>query len=421
MRNDETVSSSVLHRNILSLMVLILTVSFSAFQSSEAQTTKNVTVFEGARLIVGDGSAPIEDSAFIVVDDRLTHIGKRGVIVVPSGATRVNLRGKTVMPTIIDTHKHLSGDREKLIEQLKKLAYFGIGAVLSLGQDVSDEPFKVRDEKIPGAARFYTAGRGITTPEPGRSEVAYWIKSVEEGRSAIQEQAARNVDFIKIWVDDRNGQYQKTSPAQYSAIIDEAHKHGVRVAAHIYSMDDAKGLLRAGLDAFAHGVRDRDIDDETIALFKERPDVVLIPNLPNRGVATDLSWLRGSIPDEELKKLQAGATDNPKVQEFFGIQARNMVRLHKAGVKITQGTDGSVLWEPHVQMEDMVAAGLTPSEVIVASTRNSAELLRLNDSGTLEAGKSADFIVLDANPLEDITNTRRINAVYLRGDKINRD
>ncbi|MGK0297758.1 MAG: imidazolonepropionase-like amidohydrolase [Gammaproteobacteria bacterium] len=421
MRNNETISSPVLHRNILSLVVLFITVSFSAIQTGVAQTSSNVTVFEGARLIVGDGSATIEDSAFIVVDDRLTHIGRRGVVVVPSGATLVNLRGKTVMPTIIDTHKHLSGDREKLIEQLRKLAYFGIGAVLSLGQDVSDQPFKVRDEIIPGAARFYTAGRGITTPEPGRSEVAYWIKSAEEGREAIQEQAARKVDFIKIWVDDRNGQYKKTSQAQYSAIIDEAHKHGIRVAAHIYSMSDAKGLLRAGLDAFAHGIRDRDIDDETVALFKERPHVVLIPNLPNRGVATDMSWLRGSIPDEELNKLQAGATDKPKVQEFFGIQARNMVRLHKAGVKVTQGTDGSVLWEPHVQMEDMVAAGLTPSEVIVAATHNSAELLRLNDAGTMEAGKSADFIVLDANPLEDITNTRRINSVYLRGKIIDRD
>lgn len=399
------------------LTVLFTVLVFAAPLVGTAQT---VTVFEGATLIAGDGSAAIENAAIVVQNDRITAIGRSGQVTVPAGATRVDLKGKTVMPTIIDAHKHLAGERDKLIQQLKTLASYGVGAVLSLGQDVSDDPFKVRGEIIDGAARYFTAGRGITTPEPGRSEVAYWITSVEGGRQAVREQAMRKVDIIKIWVDDRNGQYKKMSPEQYTAIIDEAHKHNTRVAAHIYAMDDAKGLLRAGLDAFAHGIRDKDIDDETVALFKQHPNVVLIPNLPERGVAADMSWLRGWIPDEELTKVQAAAVDDSEAHEFWGIQARNLLKLHKAGVKISFGTDGGVLWEHHLQLEDMVASGMTPAEVITAATKTSAEFLKLTDTGVLAQGKSADFIVLDANPLQDIRNTRKINAVYLRGKKVDR-
>ena len=236
----------------------------------------------------------------------------------------------------------------------------------------------------------------------------------------MQELAARKVDFVKIWVDDRDGKYKKLGPDLYGAIIDEAHKNGLRVTAHIFTLEDAKGLLRAGLDAFAHSVRDRDIDEEGLALFKQRANLVVAPNLPDRGVATDMSWLGDSVPADELKKLQEGATDRPEAQKAFGIQARNLAKIHAAGIKIVLGTDGGVPWSHHVEMADMVAAGMTPSDVIVAATKNSAEFLRLNDAGTVAAGKSADFLVLDANPLDDITNTRKISGVYLRGAAIDR-
>jgi imidazolonepropionase-like amidohydrolase len=340
------------------------------------------TVFEGARLIVGDGQPPIENAAFVVTGDRIVQVGGAGALKVPQGATRVSLTGKTVMPAIVDTHTHLSQTREALTEDLRRRAYYGVSAAMSLGQDAGEMPFEMRAKTLPGHARFFTAGRGITMPEPGRSDVPYWITTADEGRKAIQELASRKVDIVKIWVDDRDGKYKKLTPDLYGPIIEEAHKRGLRVTAHIFSLDDAKGLLRAGIDAFAHGVRDRDIDDDGLALFRKRQNVVVVPNLPDRGVKTDVSWLRDSLSEAAFKKLQAGAIDRPELQAPFGIQARNLAKLSGAGVRIALGTDGNTPWGAHLEMADMVASGMTPMQVIVAATRNSAELLRMNDSGT---------------------------------------
>jgi imidazolonepropionase-like amidohydrolase len=306
-----------------------------------------------------------------------------------------------------------------MILDLKRRAYYGVSAALSMGAD-NIALMPMRAEAIPGAARFFSAGRGITMPEPGRITTPHWITSEAEGRKAVQDVAARKADIVKIWVDNRGGKYKKLTPEIYGAIIDEAHKNKLRVSAHIFDMEDAKGLMRSGLDAFAHGVRDRDIDDETIALFKQRPNLILTPNLPDRGVKTDLSWLRAGMPAAEVDKLEERNADNPKAQAFFGIQARNLAKLNAAGARITLGTDGNRPWGAHQEMEDMVVAGMTPMQVIVAATRNGAQFLRIADAGTLSPGKSADFIVLDANPLDNIVNSRRISAVVLRGAALDR-
>ena len=396
-----------------------LVVACSAPDTESPPAATSVTAFEGARAIVGDGDV-IENATLLVDDTRLVAVGAAADVVVPPGATRVDLTGRTVMPAIIDTHTHLGETREELVENLARKAYWGVGVAMSLGRDVGDFPYQIRDEPIPGAARYRHAGRGITGPEPGRSETPFWITSEEEARAAVRENAALEVDLIKIWVDDRNGQFEKLTPELYAAVIDEAHQHGLRATAHLYTLEDGKGLLRAGIDAFAHSIRDMDVDDEAVALFKERPEVVLVPNLPGRGVAEDMSWLGETLPLDQVEAIQARTIDNPSAQEAFGIQARNLARLHAEGVRIAFGTDGGAGWSQHAEMADMVAAGLTPADVIVAATRNSADLLGVTDAGTLEADKSADFIVLEANPLDDITSTRRIVDVYLRGVAVDR-
>lgn len=379
-----------------------------------------VVAYEGARIITGDGSV-VEAGVFVVEDGRFTGVGAAGDIEVPDGAQRVDLSGKTVMPAIVNAHLHLASEREERIEQLRHMAYYGAGGVVSLGTESGTIGLEMREETIPDAARAKTAGRGITTPEPGRSDAPYWIETEEEARAAVRELAEQEVDIVKIWVDDRGGRYEQLPPELYRAIIDEAHGHGLMVTAHVFYLEDAKELLRAGVDVFAHGVRDLDADDELMALWAERPEVVLVPNLPGPGVALDLSWLGGTVPGDQLAEMQTASVDNPAAQASFGIQARNLARFAAAGIKISFGTDGNAAWAPHQEMEDMVRSGMTPGDVIVAATKTSAELMSWDDLGEMAVGKSADFIVLDANPLDDITNTRRIDAVYLRGTMVDRE
>ena len=410
------VKANILRWTVCTALALPATFTISGAQQQPAVTV----IYDGARLIVGDGKV-IESSSFVVEGGRITQVGARGQTKVPAGASRVDLTGKTVMPAIVDAHTHMPTERQALAELLQRKAYFGVAAVMSMGQDNNDVAFQVRDTPIPGAARLRTAGRGITAPEPGRTEAPYWVTTEAEARKAVQELAAKKVDMVKIWVDDRDGKYKKLTPELYGAIIDEAHKNKLRVTAHIYTLDDAKGLLRAGLDGFAHTVRDKDIDDEFVGLVKKQKNLFYVPNLPDSGAKTDLSWLSDSVGAAELKKLQDGAsTDRPEVQKLFGIQARNLARMQKEGAFIAMGTDGGVPWAHHLEMADMVAAGLTPSQVITTATSNAARLLRLDDLGTIAPGKSADFIVLDANPLDDITNTRKISAVYMRGTAVDR-
>jgi imidazolonepropionase-like amidohydrolase len=391
-----------------------------AGSSVPATGQAQVTAFEGARIIVGDGSQVIEKGTIVVNGTTIQAVGAN--VQVPAGAQRVNLAGKTVMPMILDTHIHAPATREQMIRDLKRRAYWGVGAAMSMGTDTTDVVFKVRDEtrNMPGTARLLTAGRGVTGIEKGREPAAYWVGTVAEARKVVQENAAKRPDIIKIWVDDRDNTVPKLTPELYGAIIDEAHKAKIRVTAHIFDLEDGKGLLKANVDAFAHSVRDRDVDQEFLNMMKQRPNVTVNPNLPSPGKMWDIAWLQGKIPADEYAGVQKANVNDPKQADMYGIQARNLKKLSDQGARIVLGTDGNIPWAPHQEMEAMAMAGMTPMQVIVASTGRAAEFLRFTDTGTLQTGKSADLLVLDANPLDNITNTRRINAVYYRGQMVNR-
>ncbi len=402
-----------------------------------------VVLFEGARLITGDGRPAIENSAFIVDGARITQVGTRGSLRKPENAAVVDLNGRTVMPAIVDAHSHLgytdarTGDtssahytRENLLDHLRRYAYFGIAATLSMGLDRGELPYELRAMPVDGTALFRTAGRGIAMPNAGPNalywrDAPYGITTEAEGRQAVRELAAKKVDVVKIWVDDRNKTVTPLPPSLYRPIIEEAHKLGLRVIAHVYYLADAKELLRAGIDGFAHGIRDLEVDDEIMGLFKARPQVFVIPNLPDTPpFGTDLVWLSETLPPSQIEALKRAAATSLGRPRLFDVQARSLKKLNAAGVRIAFGTDAGIGapygWSAHAEMADMVAAGMTPMQVIVAATRTSAEILKLDQLGTIAAGKSADFIVLNANPLDDIMNTRRIADVYLRGRHIDR-
>ena len=243
-----------------------------------ASSQSGAVLYEGGRLIAGDGSAAIERSAFIVQNGTFLRVGRQGELEPPPGATRVDLAGKTVMPAMIDVHTHLgyrrgatfraeNFTRENLVDQLNRFASFGIAAVASAGTDRGDLTFRLRDEPDRGVL-VRTAWRGLAPPDAGPAppmrDAAYGVSSDEEARKDVRELAARRVDFVKIWVDDRNGTVPKLSPALYRTIIDEAHTHNLRAFAHIATLADAKDLLRSGIDGFLHPVRDQEVDEELL-------------------------------------------------------------------------------------------------------------------------------------------------------------
>jgi imidazolonepropionase-like amidohydrolase len=268
----------------------------------------------------------------------------------------------------------------------------------------------------------------------------YRPSTPEEARAAVRETASHHADLIKIWVDDIRGTMPKMRPEIYSAVIEEAHRQHLRVAAHIYYLADAVALVKLGVDVIAHSIRDKEVDSGLMRAMKDK-SVYYIPTLELDEsfylYADHPEWLNdaflaGALNPDLRAMLSSRAwrdkvlsdPNTKKDREAFEIALRNLRTLHAGGVNIGMGTDSGATplrlqgFAEHLELELMTRAGLSPMDVLVSATRNSATICGVTDRGTLEPGKVADFLVLDANPLGDIRNSRRIAAVWHNGRKI---
>jgi imidazolonepropionase-like amidohydrolase len=433
------------------LMVLALMTCADASAQQPIVLT-NVTIIDGT------GRPAQRNRTVVIQGDRIQSIGA-GHEHTPLSAKVIDLQGQTIMPLIINAHGHLGLTQgttqsaanqtdENLRHQLLRYQEYGVGAVLSMGTD-GKRFAEIRKESRRGAlpgAEVYTAGigfgakNGVPPATMGFTEV-FRPETPAEARSEVAQQVSQEPDFIKIWVDDFWGQYPKMPPEIFGAIIDEAHKNRLRVAAHVYHLEDARLLVADGVDVLAHSIRDADIDNALIAEMKKH-NVAYIPTLslddfafaygdspkwvddPFFTAALDPGVLQMITSPEYKAKVQSNKVT---VQEQAALpQAmHNLKKIYDAGILVTLGTDSGATpiriqgFAEHMELALMVQAGLTPIQAITVATLNAAKLLHIEDQyGTLTAGEKANFIVLEKDPSQDIHNTQTIRAVWKDGNKI---
>jgi imidazolonepropionase-like amidohydrolase len=417
----------------------IFSLVFMAGCKTAERIPSSYTAFTGATIIDGSGAAPIDDGTLIIQGGRVVAVGPSEAVNVPDRARIVDLSGKTIIPGLINAHGHVGNtkgiegghySRENVIDNLQIYARYGITTVISLGDDqAAAVPLRqVNDTTASGRARLFIAGAVITGNTP------------EEAFEIIDSNHHMGVDFMKIRVDDNLGTGKKMSEKVYRAVIHRSHELGYRIATHMYYLEDARKLLQAGSDMIAHSVRDLPVDDAFIHLIKKR-NVPYCATL-TREVST---FVYGDTAEffadpfftreydeatiEPLKdpgrQLQVKNNRNGRIYHQQLPQAMaNLKTLSDHGVPIVFGTDSGVPtrfmgYFEHMEMEMMEEAGLTPMQILVSATKNAAEYMGLKDLGTLSAGHWADFIILEANPLTDIRNVRRMSAVYIGGEEIN--
>ena len=440
----------------------LVTACTSGPAGNQMATASTAVVYDGARLIPGDGSAAIEEGTFVVDAGRITALGPRGAVTVPAGTAMIDLTGKTVMPALIGAHGHVGYQkgltfarenytRDTIEDDLSRAAYFGLGTIMTMGIDTPELVYTIREATAAGTsgfARLRTAGSGIGGPNAGPGNtaysrgVAYEVTTEDEGRAAVREIAPRKPDMVKIWLDDRGGRGQKLSPAVVRAIVDEAGKQGLKVIAHVRGHEDAEVAVSSGVYALAHLARDREMNEALVAAIVAK-GVYVTPTLSmaerNNYAGAVPAWLEephlmglltDSVAPDVLARLRDSfvareAADAATAQKGYEILRRTVTKLNAAGARIVLGADTGLpdhFWglAEQRELELLVAAGLTPIQAIVAGTSRAAAFLGLPDLGTLAPGKTADFLVLDASPLDDIRNTRRIASLHMQGQLVDR-
>ncbi|UFS58742.1 amidohydrolase family protein [Subtercola endophyticus] len=423
-------------------------------------TKNSSTLFFGANVIVGDGSDPVEGTALLVKNGLIVGSGSVSNLAVPDDVERVDLTGSTIMPTIVNPHIHagyLKGasteavnfSRENILDHLRRFVYYGVSVVQSLGTDRDDIELTIRNEQRSGAlndpelALLFSASRGIAAPTPGQENGGAFFApdaileaaTPEQGREHVRLLVEKNPDVIKFWVDDRNGTKVKMTPDVYAAIIDEAHLLGKKVIAHIYELDDAKGVVRAGVDGTAHMVRAPGPDEELLALMTANDSFVFTSMSIQKMMVDGDGWLDDAALAETVDAAtrqsfkamigQASPEIATMMTSGYRVLEAGLLQYHNAGVRVLLSGDTGVIsqfpgFAEHRELEAMVLAGMPAADAIVSATLLPAQMLGLDDRGSLEVGKRADFIVLEANPLDDISNTKRIADVYIAGSKIDR-
>ncbi|MBD3629374.1 amidohydrolase family protein [Cyclobacterium sp.] len=405
---------------------------------NDIQEEAAFTAFSGAKIIDGSGATPIEDGILLVQEDQIIAIGSREEVEIPEHSHVIDLTGKTIIPGLINGHGHvgdvkgISGGHysaENLAENLSIYATYGITTVVSLGGDQEEAvSFRHLNDKNPqNRSRLFIAGAVITGDTPAEAE------------KMIEENHEMGVDFMKIRVDDNLGNATKMSEEVYRAVIGRSHELGYKIATHSYYLEDSRKLLEAGSDLLAHSVRDLPVDDSFIQLIREK-NIGYCPTL-TRELSTYVYedtaaffsdpffqkvYLMETIQpllDPERQASVAANSNGQTYKKQLPTAYANLKTLSDAGVPIVFGTDSGVPtrfmgYFEHLEMEMMADAGMSPMEILVAATKNVAEYLELEGLGTLSAGHFADFIILDANPLEDIRNTREINEIYIGGNKV---
>ncbi len=415
-------------------------------------------VLVGGKLIDGTGSAPVTDSVVVIRDGRIETTGTRGATAVPADAEVIDVTGKTIIPGLVNLHVHYRGGPEDIERQFQRQLYYGVTTGRSIGSDSAESVSFLLEANAgrPGYPRAYTAGLGFSHPNGFNASGRNAPTTEEEARAMVRDQVALGVHFIKMWVNEMPEPGLKITPEIRTTIIDEAIKNGVVPVAHIDDEADGRQLVQAGLRDFLHStvltfgpgagapVNDPEPSQKFLQMcldngvsftptlsivqnnwhFAEHPELLDDPAL--RAAFNPDALARWDNPENRAEVVEAQEFEDRK--DAFR-QVQGFVKtIHDAGIKVALGNDAGTSnvpfgWGVHHEMELYVEAGLTPMQAIVAATATGAGQMPPvgeADFGTLEVGKVADLIVLNADPLVDIRNTLAIDRVMRLGEWVER-